>query len=168
MRKMKAMISQPMRGKSREEILKERNETVTVLELLGYEVVDTVFTDNIKTLTPLQCLSKSLAALSKVDLVVFLAGWDRARGCTIEKTCCDEYGVPSVIGIEGLRAQYDQRVREQQETETTDCCCGSRPQVCDTTVPTPPMPCCAAQGCPVGTDCSDGVDGCNDRDESAS
>jgi hypothetical protein len=90
----KAMISQPMKGKEREQILTERQKAVAYLESQGYAVVDTVFTDYAASHSPLQCLSKSIEALAGMDLVYFLSGWENARGCRIEHACCVDYGVP--------------------------------------------------------------------------
>ena len=58
---MKIMISQPMRGKTEEQIRNEREELIKELESQGHEVIDTVFDDfpNGKA-TPLHYLSKSI------------------------------------------------------------------------------------------------------------
>lgn len=45
MDKKKAMLSQPMRGKTDEEIIETRNRAIKALEAAGYEVVNTLFTD---------------------------------------------------------------------------------------------------------------------------
>ena len=45
MDKKKAMLSQPMRGKTNEEIIETRNRAIKALEAAGYEVVNTPFTD---------------------------------------------------------------------------------------------------------------------------
>ena len=42
---LKAMVSQPMAGKSEEEILATRDKAVAALKAAGYEVVDTYFDD---------------------------------------------------------------------------------------------------------------------------
>ena len=42
---MKAMLSQPMRGKTDEEIVADRNRAITYLESKGYEVINTFFAD---------------------------------------------------------------------------------------------------------------------------
>ena len=42
---MKAMLSQPMAGKSEEEIKATREKAIAVLEEKGYEIVNTLFTD---------------------------------------------------------------------------------------------------------------------------
>lgn len=41
----KAMLSQPMAGKTDEEIAETREKAIKVLEEKGYEVVNTLFTD---------------------------------------------------------------------------------------------------------------------------
>ena len=42
---LKAMLSQPMAGKTNEEIVETRERAVAFLKGLGYEVVNTRFTD---------------------------------------------------------------------------------------------------------------------------
>ena len=42
---MKAMLSQPMVGKTEEEILETRSNAIAVLRDRGYEIVNTLFTD---------------------------------------------------------------------------------------------------------------------------
>lgn len=105
---IKAMISQPMRGKTEEQIRSERESLVTAL--LNQE--DTIVVDSIiqsfDTVgnTPLWCLAKSLEIMSKCDVVYFMPGWENARGCRIEHECCKEYGIKTVYtsnGHEGLR-----------------------------------------------------------------
>lgn len=91
---MKLMISQPMRGKTEQQIREERAELIKQLEKEGYEVVDTIFADE----TPkdsdaaLYYLSRSIEAMSKVDGLVFMPGWQDARGCRIEFQVALEYG----------------------------------------------------------------------------
>lgn len=88
---MKIMISQPMRGKSSEQIRSERQELVKQLKMQGYEVIDTVL-DISENKSPLFYLSKSIELLDKADAVVFMPGWQQTRGCRIEETCAKEYG----------------------------------------------------------------------------
>ena len=91
---MKAIISQPMKGKPEDQIRAERAETVKMLEGKGYEVVDTVFPDfENKGNVPLKYLAKSLETIADVDLVYFMPGWKDARGCKIEHECCVQYDV---------------------------------------------------------------------------
>ena len=91
---MKIMISQPMRGKTNEEIRQERAELVEKLEMQGHEVMDTILTEEM----PIECdmamylLAKSIEAMSKVDAVIFMRGWQEVRGCRIEHIIAYEYG----------------------------------------------------------------------------
>lgn len=88
---MKIMISQPMRGKTDKQIREERAELVKKLENEGYEVIDTVL-DISENKSPIYYLAKSIELLDKADAVVFMKGWQEARGCRIEYTIAVEYG----------------------------------------------------------------------------
>lgn len=88
---MKIMISQPMRGKTEEQIRSEREELVRQLEKQGHEVIDTVL-DLSKGKTPVHYLAKSIELLAEADAVVFMKGWENARGCRIEYRVASEYG----------------------------------------------------------------------------
>lgn len=90
---MKLMISQPMKGKTNEQIKAERAELVQKLEAEGHEVVDTVFDLAPKGVDEaIYFLSKSIEFISQVDGLVFMPGWDAARGCRIEYQVALEYG----------------------------------------------------------------------------
>ena len=97
------MISQPMAGKTEEEIVEARNKAIEKLEELGYEVVNTLFTDewySEKSMSergvvnkPLCFLAKSLDAMSACDAVYFVEGWENARGCKLERVAAEAYGI---------------------------------------------------------------------------
>lgn len=90
---MKIMISQPMRGKTNEQIRQERAELVKELEEQGHEVIDTVFENApADEDTAIYMLSQSIRYIGKVDAVVFMPGWEEARGCRIEYEVADNYG----------------------------------------------------------------------------
>ena len=90
---MKLMISQPMKGKTNEQIKAERAELVQKLEAEGHEVVDTVFDLAPKGVDEaIYFLSKSIEFISQVDGLVFMTGWNAARGCRIEYQVALEYG----------------------------------------------------------------------------
>jgi Asp-tRNA(Asn)/Glu-tRNA(Gln) amidotransferase A subunit family amidase len=97
----KVMISQPMRGKTEQQIREERAAVVARLTADGYEVVDTVF-PNFKNEgnIPLKYLAKALEAIADVDAVYFMDGWKEARGCRIEHLVCEEYGVKTILPAE--------------------------------------------------------------------
>ena len=92
---MKVMISQPMRGKTNEQIRIEREKVVKQLESEGHEVVDTIIDDFIEGEDndyAIRCLAKSIEFIASVDAVVFMPGWEEARGCVVEHYIAKEYG----------------------------------------------------------------------------
>lgn len=94
---MNAVISQPMKGKSVEQIKQERADLVELLLKKGYTVEDTVstFTDDLsEDRHSLFCLGRVISLLAVMDVVVFMDGWEEDRVCRIEHICCKEYGVP--------------------------------------------------------------------------
>lgn len=99
----KAMLSQPMNGKSDEEIIATREKAVKALEEKGYEIVNTLFTDewyskeNMErrgvVQIPLCFLAKSLENMALCHVAYFCKGWENARGCRIEHEAAKEYGL---------------------------------------------------------------------------
>lgn len=90
---MKIMISQPMRGRSNEEIFEERKPLIEKLESKGHEVVNTIFDiTDIEEYNPIKYLAKSIEAMADVDGVVFMKNWQGARGCVIEYNIAKMYG----------------------------------------------------------------------------
>lgn len=90
---MKIMISQPMRGKTNEQIREERAELVKRLQEEGHEVVDTVFENAPENEdVAIYMLSQSIRHIGKVDALYFMKGWEKARGCKIEHQVAVEYG----------------------------------------------------------------------------
>lgn len=91
---MKIMISQPMRGKTNEQIRKEREQLVKKLKSKGHEVIDTIINEESpKDIDEaIYYLSKSIEFIGKVDAVYFMKGWEKARGCKIEHEVAVEYG----------------------------------------------------------------------------
>ena len=100
---MKAMLSQPMAGKTNEEIVATREKAIKALTSKGYEVVNTLFTDewyNHETMEkrgvvqiPLCFLAKSLENMSLCHAAYFCKGWENARGCRIEHEAAKAYGL---------------------------------------------------------------------------
>lgn len=95
----KLFISQPMRGKTDEEILAERKKAIESAERnLGepVEVIDSFFQNAPADARPLWFLGKSLELLSTADIAYFAKGWEDARGCRIENQCAIEYGIEGI------------------------------------------------------------------------
>lgn len=100
---MKAMLSQPMNGFTDEEIVATRERAISALTELGYEIINTYFTDewySKDSMTqrrviniPICFLAKSVDNMSKCNAVFFCKGWENARGCKIEHEIAKQYGV---------------------------------------------------------------------------
>lgn len=107
----KLFISQPMRGKTDEQILQERNAAVEKAEKAlneSAEIIDSFFCDidiPDDADQALWMLGKSLELLATADIAYFAPGWSSARGCRIEHECAVEY---EITVIDGEEKQYDQ------------------------------------------------------------
>ena len=99
----KAMLSQPMAGKTQEEIVSTREKAIAALKERGYEIVNTLFTDDWYSAEsmkergvvqiPLCFLAKSLENMSLCHAVYFCHGWEKTRGCRIEHEAACAYGL---------------------------------------------------------------------------
>lgn len=100
---MKAMLSQPMKGKSEAEIIETREKAIKQLTEQGYDVVNTFFADDWYSYErmsergvvqrALAFLAKSLENMSKCHAAYFCKGWEEARGCKIEHEAAKQYGI---------------------------------------------------------------------------
>ena len=96
---MKVFISQPMKGKTNEEIKAERNRLIGKVRALygdDIEIIDSFFENAPADARPLWILGKSLELLATADVAAFARGWRDARGCRIENICAIEYGIEVV------------------------------------------------------------------------
>ena len=99
----KAMLSQPMGGKTNEEIVATRERAIRALREKGYEIVNTLFSDEWYSKEkmeergvvqiPLCFLAKSLENMSLCHTAYFCKGWEQARGCRIEHEAAKAYGL---------------------------------------------------------------------------
>ena len=99
----RAMLSQPMSGKTDDEIKETREKAIKTLENKGYEIVNTLFTDEWYSKEkmaergvvqiPLCFLAKSLENMSLCHAAYFCKGWENARGCRIEHEAAKAYGL---------------------------------------------------------------------------
>lgn len=95
----KLFISQPMKGRTDEEILAVRAEAVEAVQrLLGEEVqvIDSFIKCAPAEARPLWYLGESLKLLADADVAYFADGWAAARGCRIEYDCAIAYGIPTI------------------------------------------------------------------------
>lgn len=93
---VRLFISQPMRGKTDEEILAVREKAIKSAQKHfdePVEVIDSFFQSAPVDAKPLWYLAKSLELMSTADVVYFAKDWEQYRGCRIENTCAIEYGL---------------------------------------------------------------------------
>ena len=106
---MKAMLSQPMAGKAEQEIIETRERAIKVLKGKGYEIVNTLFTDEWYSKEkmeergvvqiPLCFLAKSLENMSLCHAAYFCKEWENARGCKIEHDAAVAYGLEIIYEV---------------------------------------------------------------------
>lgn len=98
---MKIFVSQPMSGRKREDVLNEREKYVTKF-LDSVHLVKSAFIEVIENYdkpdAPADAkqpwfLGDSLKQMSEADIVLFVPGWRKAKGCRIEMECCKTYGI---------------------------------------------------------------------------
>lgn len=103
----KLFISQPMNGRTDEEILKEREVAISMAKDFLKEdiaVIDTFYTDFSDDAKPLEYLGRSISDLAKADIAYFAKGWEEKRGCRIEHECALQYGIKAITyGEIGLK-----------------------------------------------------------------
>ena len=102
-------ISQPMTGKSEEEILATRQKAIDKIHQLASEkdiqvhIVDSYVDDATRKhfeerLTDdinwdIYWLSQSLQKLALADTIWLCEGWEHSKGCNIEFACAIQYGL---------------------------------------------------------------------------
>ena len=108
--KYKVFISQPMKGRTAEEILAARAKAIESATHFVQETMADAFDDvEVEVLesyfepeegivkNPLYCLGQSLCLMSQADLVYFTSDYETARGCRIEFECATNYGMNVVV-----------------------------------------------------------------------
>lgn len=99
---MRVFISQPMNGKTDEEINNRRKEIIEAIKNrylnenieFIYSVIDDKIDETVNNI-PVWYLGKSILLLSTATLVCFDKNWTHARGCKIEHKICEEYNIPT-------------------------------------------------------------------------
>jgi hypothetical protein len=107
----KLFISQPMNGKTEEEILAVRKKAIESAKVMlneDVEVIESYFEDynSDKGCVPLKYLAKSLELLADADVAYFAKGWESARGCRIENQCAIEYGIDTIEDYKNSNSEH--------------------------------------------------------------
>ena len=102
-------ISQPMTGKSEEEILATRQEAIDKIHQLASEkdiqvrIIDSYVDDATRKHFKehvsddinwdIFWLSQSLERLAMADMIWLCDGWEHSKGCNVEVECAIQYGL---------------------------------------------------------------------------
>ena len=99
----KMMVSQPMHGKTEDEIKATRDTAMEFAKVNNLEFVNTLFTDewySEKAMEergvrnrPMMFIAKSIENMSLCDIAYFAMGWEDTRGCKIEHEVAKAYGM---------------------------------------------------------------------------
>ena len=122
-RRLKVFISQPMNGKTNEEIAKEREELTEFAKAkLGSEVeiIDSFFKDAPHDAKPLWFLGKSFELLSTADACVFADGYEKARGCVMEHKACESYGISAYEYGNPVKNEEEDNSEQKKDWPTLD------------------------------------------------
>lgn len=103
----RVFISQPMTGRTLDEVKKERQDIESIMHELddglstkgiSVKVIDS-FDEQafIEGRNPLDCLGDCIKKMSEANIVVFAPGWDKSRGCRIEHQCAVEYQLATIM-----------------------------------------------------------------------
>ena len=97
---VKVFISQPMKDKTNDQILAERQrakeEVAKILKDDEVTIIESFFQDAPHDAKPLWFLGKSIQLLSTADVAYFVGNWRDYRGCKAENYLCKEYGIKTI------------------------------------------------------------------------
>ena len=98
---MKVFISQPMAGRTDEDILQEREEILKCLQKRYPDkeitVINSFFECDIQSRRPnVRMLGMSIELLAEADLMVQAPNWFCANGCNVENLVASEYDIPII------------------------------------------------------------------------
>lgn len=108
---MKIFVSQPMNGRTKEEVLEERTKCIEAykawlakhvqdtltMKVVTFEVIENYDKPHAPENAPrLWYLADSLKLMSEADYVIFAPGWKKAKGCKVEMMCCRLYNKPYI------------------------------------------------------------------------
>ena len=96
----KVFISQPMSGLPEVEVMVERlRAKLDVEDRLGekVEIIENFYKENIpENVKPIWFLGNSIALMYLADIVYFVKGYEKARGCVLEHLCAEAYNIPII------------------------------------------------------------------------
>ena len=114
---MTIFISQPMTGRTEADIIEERGRAAKQIKKIygdNIEICDSYRTDIERDNTEktriyhnhnkdVYWLGESINSLSWADLIWFVDGWERSRGCRIENHIATEFGIEKSFPTDQIR-----------------------------------------------------------------
>ena len=96
---MKVYLVQPMRGMSKEDILRVREMGIRVVKSIypDAEILENYFEDYDPSLPPVHYLAKSCELLAQADLMVMLPFYLGTPGCDVESHIGEAYKIPRLV-----------------------------------------------------------------------
>ena len=92
-------ISQPMQGKTDEEIKRVRDTDIELIKTVypDAEIIDSFISENPpkNSRSGVYMLGQSIQLLAEADVLFLSKGWEQARGCRIEHSVAVAYGIKS-------------------------------------------------------------------------
>ena len=97
---IKVFISQPMTGRTDEEITEERIKAISAVQkrypLYYVMEIDSFNKGALNNSDPITELGKCVSLMADTDVVAFCNGWVDSKGCNVEHEVADQYGIPCV------------------------------------------------------------------------
>lgn len=90
---MRVFISQPMTGRTEKEILKERQLIADILKKEHGEDIEIIDSYEKSNENPIALLGRAIEKMAQADLIAFMPGWDKSKGCAVEHKCSIKYGI---------------------------------------------------------------------------
>ena len=99
----RVMICQPTTGRTKEEILEDRNRMIEIVERANCVVLNTAPIDEVYTIEKMEergimnfslCdLAKSLEHMARCNIVCFCKGWQDSKECRFQYELAQAYGL---------------------------------------------------------------------------
>lgn len=97
---IKVFISQPMTGRTDEEIIEERINAISMVAkrypLCYVMEIDSFNKDALNNSDPITELGKCVSLMADANVVVFCKGWANSKGCNVEYEVAFQYDLPLI------------------------------------------------------------------------
>ena len=92
---IKLYISQPMRGREYDDIIRERKQLIAdaAVALQADDICPLETLHRNGKTKPLAMLGRGIEQMAEADAVIFAPSWKDARGCRCERIIAAEYGL---------------------------------------------------------------------------